>query len=198
MKTIIVLGANQGISKEHGRYRFFLAIQPVFSISPPSGFFVTNRVKPSPRQAYASLTAHQSGHLLYALQRERRLAKRLHGNAHKLHGVIIRRNAVRRKSPTPATAVDDRPFTAFSYPYCHGLHDTAAVGFPVSGFHVYMQARKAVWTMVAMIAPCPHGKNLAVANLTGKYIIAGMSFKIPFLILPAFIFSVHAILPPKS
>jgi hypothetical protein len=49
-----------------------------------------------------------------------------------------------------------------------------------------------------MSASGSRGNHLASANLTGKHIIAGMGFKITLIILPALIFSVHAIYPPKS
>ena len=35
-----------------------------------------------------------AGHLLDAVEREWRLTQRLHGNAHKLHRVVVRRHAV--------------------------------------------------------------------------------------------------------
>ena len=37
-------------------------------------------------------------------------------------------------------AMDNSPFSAFPYPYADWLHNTAAVGFSVAGFYIYMQA----------------------------------------------------------
>ena len=42
-----------------------------------------------------AVSAHCRYHLLDAFHRERRIAKRLHRNAHQLHRVVIRRNAIR-------------------------------------------------------------------------------------------------------
>ena len=43
----------------------------------------------------APLPAHEGGHFLNALQGERRLAQGPQGNAHELHGVVVRRHPIR-------------------------------------------------------------------------------------------------------
>ena len=47
-----------------------------------------------------------------------------------------------------AAAMDDCPLAALAHPYGDRLHDAAAVGFPVAGLDVHMQAAQTVWTMV--------------------------------------------------
>lgn len=86
------------------------------------------------------IAAHQRGHFLNALQRERRLAKELHGDAHQFHGVIIRCHAVGAERTASLAAVYDGPFPAPAYPNGDRLHDAAAVACPIAGFYVHMKA----------------------------------------------------------
>lgn len=53
---------------------------------------------------------------------------------------------------TPAAAVDHSPSSVSAYPYCDCFHNTAAVGFPVAGPDVNMQAALAVLSMLARFA----------------------------------------------
>jgi len=145
-----------------------------------------------------ALTAHQSSHFLNTLQWEWRLTQRFHGYAHQLHRVIVRRDTVGRKRAAPAAAVYDRPFATFSHPDSHGFHNAAAIRFPVSGFHVYMQACKAVGAVVAMLTPGSCRNDLTPTDLTGKNIVTGIGFVITFFILFAFVFSIHKILSSKK
>ena len=97
---------------------------------------------------HSAVAGHEGGHLLDALQWERRLTQGPHGDGHELDGIIVRRDPIGAERAAPAAAVDDRPFTAPAYPDRHRLHDAAAVGSPVAGLDVHMQAAQTVWTMV--------------------------------------------------
>ena len=55
----------------------------------------------------SSLSAHQGSHFLNALQREGRLAQGLHGNAHELHWIIVRRHAIGAECVVALASVDD-------------------------------------------------------------------------------------------
>ena len=54
-----------------------------------------------------------------------------------------------------------------------------------------MQAVQAIGTMVPMVAASSFWNNKSAAYLTGKGIVAGMGFKVPFLVLLSFIFSIQ-------
>ena len=102
---------------------------------------------------HSAVAGHEGGHLLDALQWERRLAQRPHGDRHELHGIVVRRHTVGAERSAALAAVDDRPLAAPAYPDRHRLHDAAAVGSPVTGLDVYVQAGEAVGAVVAVVAP---------------------------------------------
>ena len=83
-----------------------------------------------------AVAAHKRGHFLNALQWERRLAQRLHGDGHELHGVVVRSRAVGAERTTAPASVDDRPFAALTHPDGDRLHDAAAVAGAVAGLYV--------------------------------------------------------------
>ena len=55
----------------------------------------------------AFVAARQRGHFLNVLQWERRPAQRLHGNAHELHWIIVRRHAIGAECVVALASVDD-------------------------------------------------------------------------------------------
>lgn len=90
---------------------------------------------------HSAVAGHEGGHLLDALQWERRLAQGPHGDGHELHGIVVRRHTVGAERAAALAAVDDRPLAASSHPDGHGLHDAAAVAFAVARLNVHVQAR---------------------------------------------------------
>ena len=147
----------------------------------------------APVSAEPPVTAHESGHLLDAVERERRLAQRLHGNAHELHRVVVRRHAVGAERPAALAAVDDSPFAASAHPNSHRLHDAAAVGRPVAGLDVDVQAGKAVWAVVAVVAAGVLRRAEPAADLAGEGILAGVRLVVAFFKGLAFVFAVHGV-----
>ena len=129
---------------------------------------------------HPSIAAHQGGHLLDVVQRERRLTERLHGNAHELHGVVVCRHTVRTELSAAFAAVDDGPFAALAYPDGHRLHDAAAVGGAVAGFFVHMKAGQAIGTMVAVVAADILRGTDPSADFAGKGIVAGVGLIVTF------------------
>ena len=123
---------------------------------------------------HPSIAAHQGGHFRDVVQRERRSAQGLHGNAHELHGVVICRNPVRAELSAAFAAVDDGPLAALAYPDGHRLHDAAAVGGTVAGFFVHMKAGQAVGAMVAVVAAGILRGADPSADFAGKGIVAGV------------------------
>ena len=61
----------------------------------------------------ASVAAHQNCEFPDAFQRERQGTQRLEGDAHKLHGIVIRGNAVGTEHSAPAAPMDNGPSTVF-------------------------------------------------------------------------------------
>ena len=124
-------------------------------------------------------------------RRERRLTQGPHGDGHELHGIVVRRNTVGAERAAALAAVYDRPFTAPAYPDRHRLHDAAAVGSPVAGLDVYVQAGKAVGAVVAMLGAGRVGGHQPPAHLAGKAVVAGVIFVVALFKGLAFILSVH-------
>ena len=141
---------------------------------------------------HSAVAGHEGGHLLDALQWERRLTQGLHGDGHELHGVIIRRNTVGAERAAALAAVDDRPLAALAYPDRHRLHDAAAVGRPVAGLDVYVQAGEAVGAVVAVVAAGPLRCAESAADLAGKAVTAGMGLVVVLFKGFPFIFTVHS------
>ena len=81
---------------------------------------------------HSAVAGHEGGHLLDALQWERRLTQGPHGDGHELHGVVIRRNAVGMEGTAALAAVDDGPLAALAYPDGHRLHDAAEVASKIA------------------------------------------------------------------
>ena len=138
------------------------------------------------------IAAHQRGHFLDAFQRERRLTKGLHGDAHQFHRVIIRRHAVGAERTASLAAVYDRPFSTFAHPDGDRLHDAAAVACPVAGFYVHMKAAQAVGAVVAVGAACIFRHTGSAADLAGKCIVTGVGLIVAFFKGFAFVFAVHS------
>ena len=121
-----------------------------------------------------AVAAHKRGHFLNALQRERRLAQRLHGDGHELHGVVVRSHAVGAERTTAPASVDDRPFAALTHPDGDRLHDAAAVAGAVAWLYVHMKAGKAVRTMVSVVAAGVFRRTEPAADLAGKRVVTGV------------------------
>lgn len=138
-----------------------------------------------------SVSAHKGSHFLYALDRERRFAKRFERNAHQLHGVVVGGSSVRAKLSASFAAVYDRPFSALSHPDRNGFHNAAAVRFAVARLYVHMKARKAVRTVVAVTAARVFGRNEPPAYLAGEAVAARVRLVISLIICFAFVFAVH-------
>ena len=65
---------------------------------------------------HPSIAAHQGGHFFKIIQRERRRAQGLHGNAHELHRVVVCRHPVGAELSAAFAAVDDGPLATLAYP----------------------------------------------------------------------------------
>ncbi len=142
---------------------------------------------------HSAVAGHEGGHLFDALQWERRLTQGPHGDRHELHGVIIRRNTVGTERSAALAAVDDRPLAAPAYPDRHRLHDAAAVGSPVAGLDVYVQAVEAVGAVVAVVAADPLRCAESTADLAGEGVIAGMGLVVAFFKSLPLVFAVHGV-----
>lgn len=142
---------------------------------------------------HSAVAGHEGGHLLDALQWEWGLAQRLHGDRHELHGVIIRRNTVGAERSAALAAVDDRPLAAPAYPDRHRLHDATAVGGPVAGLDIYVQAGEAVGAVVAVVAAGPLRCAESAADLAGKAVAAGMGLVVAFFKSLPLVFAVHGV-----
>ena len=90
-------------------------------------------------------------------------------------------------------AVDDRPLAAPAYPDRHRLHDAAAVGSPVAGLDVYVQAGEAVGAVVAVVAAGPLWCAESAADLAGEGVIAGMGLVVAFFKSLPLVFAVHGV-----
>ena len=84
------------------------------------------------------------------------------------------------KRPAALAAVDDSPFAASAHPNSHRLHDAAAVGRPVAGLDVDVQAGKAVRTVVAVVAAGVLRRAEPAADLAGEGIVAGVRLVVAF------------------
>ena len=71
------------------------------------------------------------------------------------------------------------------------VHVPAAVGCPVAGLEVDVEAGEAVGAMVAVVTPCVLRGAEPPADLAGKAVIAGMGLIIAFFERFAFIFPIH-------
>ena len=142
---------------------------------------------------HSAVAGHEGGHLLDALEGERRRAERPHGDAHELHRVVVRRHTIRTERSAALAAVDDRPFTAPAYPDRHRLHDAAAVRGPVAGLDVYVQAGEAVGAVVAVVAAGLLRCAESAADLAGEGVIAGMGLVVAFFKGLPLVFAVHGV-----
>ena len=142
---------------------------------------------------HSAIAGHEGGHLLDALQWERRLTQGPHGDGHELHGIVVRRHTVGAERAAALAAVDDRPLAAPAYPDRHRLHDAAAVGSPVAGLDVFVQAGEAVGAVVAVVAAGVLRRAEPAADLAGKGILAGVRLVVAFFKGLAFVFAVHGV-----
>ena len=142
---------------------------------------------------HSAVAGHEGGHLLDALQWERRLTQGPHGDGHELHGVVVCRHPVGAEFSAAFAAVDDGPLAALAYPDRHRLHDAAAVGSPVAGLDVYVQAGKAVGAVVAVVAAGPLRCAESTADLAGEGVIAGMGLVVAFFKSLPLVFAVHGV-----
>lgn len=142
---------------------------------------------------HSAVAGHEGGHLLDALQWEWGLTQGPHGDGHELHGIVVRRHTVGTERAAALAAVDDRPFTTPAYPDRHRLHDAAAVGSPVAGLDVYVQAGKAVGAVVAVVAAGPLRCAESAADLAGEGVIAGMGLVVAFFKSLPLVFAVHGV-----
>ena len=142
---------------------------------------------------HSAVAGHEGGHLLDALQWEWGFTQGLHGDGHELHGVIIRRNTVGAERSAALAAVYDRPLAALAYPDRHRLHDAAAVGGPVAGLDVYMQAGKAVGAVVTVVAAGILRCTEPATDLAGKAVAAGMGLVVAFFKGLPLVFAVHSV-----
>lgn len=142
---------------------------------------------------HSAVAGHEGGHLLDALQWERRLAQRPHGDGHELHGIVVRRHTVGAERSAALAAVDDRPLAALAYPDRHRLHNTAAVRGPVAGLDVYVQAGEAVGAVVTVVAAGIPRCAEPTADLAGEGVIAGMGLVVAFFKGLPLVFAVHGV-----
>ena len=135
---------------------------------------------------HSAVAGHEGGHLLDALQWERRLTQGPHGDRHELHGIVVRRHTVGAERAAALAAVDDRPLAAPAYPDRHRLHDAA-------GLDVYVQAGEAVGAVVAVVAAGPLWCAESAADLAGEGVIAGMGLVVAFFKSLPLVFAVHGV-----
>ena len=110
----------------------------------------------------------------------------------------IRRHPVGGKRAAPAAAVDHRPLPLAPYPHGHRFHNAPAVGRPVPGLQIHVQAGKAVGAVVAVIAAGAFRRHQAAAYFTRKALPAGMGFVVAFFKLLSLVLSVHGVCPPEK
>ena len=146
---------------------------------------------------HSAVAGHEGGHLLDALEGERRRAERPHGDAHELHRVVVRRHAVGAERAAAAAAVNDGPFSAPAHPDGDRLHDPAAVTFPVARLNVQMQACKAVRAVVAVAGACVFRDDSPSADLADEGVAAGVGLIVAFFKGFAFVFAIH-VAPPED
>ena len=113
-------------------------------------------------------------------QGEGRLRQRLDRQTHEQRGIVVRRYPVGMEDAAGFTAVDDGPLTAFPHPYRHRLHGAAALGGPVTGLIVQMDAGQAVGAVVAVVAPGPLGTHGPAADTAGEYVAARLCTVVGF------------------
>ena len=89
--------------------------------------------------------------------------------------------------------MDDSPLTTLAYPDCDGLHDAAAIRFPIPGFYIGMQTAQTVGTVVAMVASCVLRGTEPTADLTGERVVTGVGFVVAFF--KGFAFPVSTVIP---
>ena len=90
--------------------------------------------------------------------------------------------------------MNHRPLAIFAHPYADRLHNAAAVGSAVSRFLIDVQARKTVWTVIAVVAARALRKNRVAAHLAGKGVAACMRLIISFFVLLSFVLPIHGIM----
>ena len=56
---------------------------------------------------HSAVAGHEGGHLLDALQWERRLTQGPNGDRHEIHGIVVRRRSVGAEGAAAAAPVDD-------------------------------------------------------------------------------------------
>ena len=148
--------------------------------SPVHQTHLANREARQKQLFHPPIASHQGGHFFNAFQGERRFTKRLHGNAHQFHGVIVCGYPVGTELTAALAAVDNCPFAAFAHPDGNRLHDAAAVGCAVARLFVYMKAGQAVGTMVAVPAARILRRTQPTADFAGKAVSTIMGFIVTF------------------
>jgi hypothetical protein len=145
-----------------------------------------------------AFAAHESCHLLNALQRERRIGQGLHGNGHKLHGIVISQYPVRANITAAAATVDDGPLALVANPDRNGFHDSAAVRSSVTGLDVYVKTLEAIGAVVTVITAgtCRYYQTTAVAAV--KSLFTGVVLIISLFVLFSLIFTIHRGYPPSK
>ena len=131
-------------------------------------------------QGSSGLISLLPGDVLQPLDRERRRRDGTHRDRHQQHGVVVRCDAVRAEGTAPLAAVDHGPLAMPAHPHRDGLHVPSAVGGPVAGLDIDMQAVQAVWTVVAVAGTRALGDHLAAAVLAGKDIVTGVCLIVSF------------------
>ena len=67
--------------------------------------------------------------------------------------------------------MNDRPLAVFAHPNANGLHGAMAVGGSVAGFFVEVDARQALWAVVAVPGAGAFRPNFGAAGFAGEIFI---------------------------
>ena len=145
----------------------------------------------APNFLYLSCAVQQVRQLIHPFDGEGRIGNGLHGDVHQLHGVVICRHPVGAEITAALATVNNGPLALVANPYSNGLHDTAAIGFPIAGLNIHMEAAEAVGTMVPMVAGGTLRYYGAAAVLTLEGLGAGVGLIVTFFKRLALVFSVH-------
>ena len=140
---------------------------------------------------YLCLTVQKIGQFFHPLNGEGGIGNGLHGNIHQLHGIIIRSHTVGAEVTAAAATVDDGPLALIANPNSNGFHDATAIGFPVTGLYIHVEAAQAVGAMIAMIAGSALRHYQTAAEFAFKTFVAGVGLIISLLKCLSFVFTIH-------
>ena len=134
---------------------------------------------------------HIFGHLSYLIRRIHRVSERLHRKSHELHRVVVGGDAVGVELAAYGAAVDERPFAALAHPDTDRLHASVTFRRAVARLVVEVDARQAVWAVVAVVGSGTLGNYLSSAVLAGERVDTGVLLEKFRVVFAFFVLSVH-------